>query len=273
MRRFFRNRSGLLGLGIVVFFLVATLLAPVLRPYNAATDRDLTNRLKPPSTEHLMGTDELGRDVLTRVWHGGRVSLSVAIVVVAISTVLGTLLGVLAGLARGWVDLALSWFVDILLAFPGILLAITMVATLGATLSNALIAVSIMGIPGYFRVMRSTVIGLRDLEFVQAASAVGSSRLRIAFRHILPNGLSPLIVQVTVDLGRTVLSIAALGFLGLGAQPPTPEWGLMIKSGYSQFLNAPWLSIAPGFAIYLSVLGFNFLGDALRDYLDPQLRA
>lgn len=272
MRRLLRNRSGMLGLGIVIIFVIMTLLAPVLRPYNAATDRNLAMRLKPPSAEHLMGTDELGRDVLTRVWHGGRVSLSVAVLVVAGSAVLGTLLGVLAGLTGGWLDMALSWFVDILLAFPGILLAITIVATLGATLSNALIAISIMGIPGYFRVMRSSVLGLRDLEFVQAATALGSSRFRVAFRHILPNGLSPLIVQVTVDLGRTVLTIAALGFLGLGAQPPTPEWGLMIKSGYSQFLNAPWLSIAPGFAIYLSVLGFNLLGDAIRDVLDPQLR-
>lgn len=272
MRRFFRNRSGVLGGIIVLFFVLVTLLAPVLRPYNAATDRNLMMRLKPPSAEHLMGTDELGRDVLTRVWHGGRVSLSVAVAVVAFATVMGTLLGVLAGLVGGWVDMALSWFIDILLAFPGILLAIAIVATLGATLSNALIAISIMGIPGYYRVMRSSVIGLRDLEFVQAASALGSTRFRIAFRHVLPNALSPLIVQVTLDLGRTVLSIAALGFLGLGAQPPTPEWGLMIKSGYSQFLNAPWLSIAPGFAIYLSVLGFNLLGDAIRDHFDPQLR-
>lgn len=272
MRRFLRHRSGVLGAAIVLFFVAATLLAPVISPYNAATDRNLTMRLKPPSAEHLMGTDELGRDVLTRLWHGGRVSLSLAVLVVAFAAVIGTLLGVLAGLAGGWLDMGLSWCVDILLAFPGILLAIAIVATLGATLSNALIAISIMGIPGYYRVMRSSVIALRDLEFVQAASALGSSRWRIAFRHILPNGLSPLIVQVTLDLGRTVLSIAALGFLGLGAQPPTPEWGLMIKSGYSQFLNAPWLSIAPGFAIYLSVLGFNLLGDAIRDHLDPQQR-
>jgi peptide/nickel transport system permease protein len=262
----------MLGLAIILFFVAATMLAPVLRPYDATTDRNLVMRLKPPSLQHPFGTDELGRDVLTRVWHGGRVSLSVAVMVVGFSAIVGTLLGIIAGLFGGWLDMALSWFIDILLAFPGILLAITIVATLGASLSNALIAISIMGIPGYYRVMRSSVIGLRDLEFVQAAAALGSSRFRIAARHILPNGLSPLIVQVTLALGRTVLSIAALGFLGLGAQPPTPEWGLMIKSGYSQFLNAPWLSIAPGFAIYFSVLGFNLLGDAIRDHLDPQLR-
>lgn len=272
MRRFLKNRAGMVGLAIVVFFALATLLAPVLKPYDAGTDRNLTKRLKPPSAEHLLGTDELGRDVLTRVWHGGRVSLSVSLVVVGFSAVAGTLLGIVAGMMRGRVDLALSWFVDVLMAFPGILLAIAIVATLGATLSNALIAISIMAIPGYYRIMRSAVIGLRDLEFVQAAEALGASRSRVAARHILPNAVSPLIVQVTLSLGRTVLSIAALGFLGLGAQPPTPEWGLMIKSGYGQFLSAPWLSIAPGFAIYLSVLGFNLLGDAIRDHLDPQLR-
>ncbi|HET8984177.1 MAG TPA: ABC transporter permease [Trueperaceae bacterium] len=272
MRRFLRNRAGVAGLVIIVFFIAATLLAPVLRPYDPTTDRDLRSRLLPPSAEHLFGTDELGRDVFTRVWHGGRVSLSVSVLVVAFSAVIGTALGLMAGLVGGRVDLFLSWFIDVLLAFPGILLAIAIVATLGASLSNALIAVSIMGIPGYYRVMRSSVIGLRDLEFVHAATALGASTFRLAWRHIFPNGLSPLIVQVTLALGRTVLSLAALGFLGLGAQPPTPEWGLMIKSGYSQFLAAPWLSIAPGFAIYLCVLGFNLLGDALRDHLDPQLR-
>ena len=272
MHRLLRNRSGVAGMVIIVFFVLATLLAPVLMPYDAATDRDLLNRLQPPSSEHVFGTDELGRDVLTRVWHGGRVSLSVSLVVVAFSALLGTALGIVAGLLGGWVDIFLSWIIDILLAFPGILLAIAIVATLGASLSNALIAISIMGIPAFYRVMRSSVIGLRDLEFVQAATSLGSSKVRLAWKHILPNSLSPLIVQVTLGIGRTVLSIAALGFLGLGAQPPVPEWGLMIKSGYSQFLNAPWLSIAPGFAIYLSVLGFNLFGDAIRDHLDPQLR-
>src|SRR5690606_13341514 len=169
MRRLLRNKSGVLGLCIVLACVALTLLAPVLKPYDAATDRNLAMRLRPPSAEHLLGTDELGRDVLTRVWHGGRVSLSVAVLVVAGSALLGTLLGVLAGLTGGWLDMGLSWFVDILLAFPGILLAIAIVATLGATLSNALIAISIMGVPGYFRVMRSFVLGLRDLEFVQVA--------------------------------------------------------------------------------------------------------
>lgn len=271
VRRLSRHQTGVLGFTIIAAFVVLSLLAPVLHPYDPLKDRNLAQRLEPPSAQHWFGTDELGRDVFTRVWYGGRVSLRVAVTAVAAAAVLGTALGLIAGLSSGWTDTLLEWFADILLAFPGILLAIAIVSTLGANLTNALLAISITHVPRYFRIIRSVVLSLRESEFVQSARALGSSPTRVALVHVLPNSLSPLIVQLTLSIGVAVLEIASLGFLGLGAQPPTPEWGLMIKAGYRQFLNAPWLSIFPGFAIYLSVLGFNLLGDAVRDILDPRL--
>lgn len=271
LRRFFRHPTGVAGVGIILFFVLASLLAPVLQPYDPARDRDLRARLSPPSAEHWFGADELGRDLFTRVWHGGRISLRVGLLAVAIAVTIGTLLGLVAGYIGGWTDTLIVWLLDILLAFPGILLAIAIVATLGPSLTNALIAISITQIPIYTRIVRSVVLSLRESEYVQAAKALGSGNGRIVFLHILPNSLSPLIVQLTLSIGIAILDVAALGFLGLGAQPPAPEWGLMIRDGFSQFLRAPWMSIFPGIAIFLSVVGFNLLGDAVRDVLDPRL--
>ena len=248
-----------------------SLLAPVLAPYDASRDRNLRERLNPPSVEHLFGTDELGRDLLVRVWHGGRISLRVGLIAVSVAVVFGTLLGLTAGYVGGWIDTLIMWLIDILLAFPGILLAIAIVATLGPSLTNAMIAISITQIPIYARIIRSVVLSLRESEYVQAARGLGSSPVRIVLRHLLPNSLSPIIVQLSLSIGVAILDVAALGFLGLGAQPPTPEWGLMIRDGFSQFLRAPWMSIFPGIAIFLSVVGFNLLGDAVRDVLDPRL--
>lgn len=293
LRRFFRNPTGVVGLVIVLFFVVMSLLAPVLSPYDATTDRNLRLRLTPPSwtlspdelaqlsasanTEILrwtlpFGTDENGRDLLVRVWHGGRISLRVGLMAVGIAAVIGVLLGLLAGYFGGWFDTFIVWLVDILLAFPGILLAIAIVATLGPSLTNALIAISITQIPNYVRITRSVVLGLRESEYVQAAKALGSGAPRIMFGHIFPNSLSPIMVQLTLSIGVAILDVAALGFLGLGAQPPDPEWGVMIRDGYRQFLRAPWMSIFPGLAIFFSVVGFNLLGDAVRDVLDPRLK-
>ncbi len=293
LRRFFRNPTGVVGLAIVLFFVVTALLAPVLSPYNAATDRNLRLRLSPPSwtlspAERAelsddanievsrwtlpFGTDENGRDLLVRVWHGGRISLRIGIIAVAISSVIGVSLGLLAGYVRGWVDLVIIWLMDILQAFPGILLAILIVATLGPSLTNALIAISITQIPNYVRITRSVVLGLRESEYVQAAKSLGSGGFRVVFGHIFPNSLSPIMVQLTLSIGVAILDVAALGFLGLGAQPPDPEWGVMIRDGYRQFLRAPWMSIFPGLAIFFSVVGFNLLGDAIRDVLDPRLK-
>ena len=270
-RRFFRHPTGVAGLAIILFVSLSALLAPVLQPYDPARDRDLRSRLEAPSAEHWFGTDELGRDLFTRVWHGGRISLRVGLMAVAVAVSIGTLLGLLAGYMGGWADTFIVWLLDILLAFPGILLAIAIVATLGPSLTNALIAISITQIPIYTRIVRSSVLSLRESEYVQAAKALGSGGYRVVFRHILPNALSPLIVQLTLSIGVAILDVAALGFLGLGAQPPAPEWGLMIRDGFSQFLRAPWMSIFPGIAIFLSVVGFNLLGDAVRDILDPRL--
>ncbi|MFN2322371.1 MAG: ABC transporter permease [Trueperaceae bacterium] len=271
LQRFFRHPTGVTGMVIVGFFIFVSLIAPIASPYDATRDRDLSSRLNPPSAEHWFGTDELGRDLFTRVWHGGRVSLRVGLVAVAVAVVFGTALGLLAGYVGGWVDTALVWFLDILLAFPGILLAIAIVATLGPSIVNAMIAISITQIPIYARIVRSVVLSLRESEYVQAARALGANPFRIVALHILPNSLSPLVVQLTLSIGVAILDVAGLGFLGLGAQPPTPEWGLMIRDGFAQFLRAPWMSIFPGLAIYFSVIGFNLLGDAIRDVLDPRL--
>ena len=293
LKRFFRNPTGIVGLVIVLFFVLMSLLAPVLRPYDASTDRNLRLRLSPPSWTLSLpertelsddanmeigrwtlpfGTDENGRDLLVRVWHGGRISLRIGIAAVAISSIIGVLLGLFAGYVGGRIDLVVVWLMDILQAFPGILLAIAIVATLGPSLTNALIAISITQIPSYVRITRSVVLGLRGSEYVQAAKALGSGGPRIVFGHILPNSLSPIMVQLTLSIGSVILEVAALGFLGLGAQPPNPEWGVMIRDGYRQFSRAPWMSIFPGLAIFLSVVGFNLLGDAIRDVLDPRLK-
>lgn len=288
LKRFLRNPTALVGLSIIGFFILISLLAPILKPYDATTDRNLKLRLVGPSwtltqaerdrkgLEHAFslpfGADELGRDLFVRVWHGGRISLRVGLIAVAIAVVIGTFIGLIAGYFGGWIDTLAVWFVDILLAFPGILLAIAIVAALGPSLTNALIAISVTQIPIYIRITRAVVLSLRESEYVQAAKSLGSKSPRIIFAHILPNSLSPLIVQITLSIGIAILDVAALGFLGLGASPPNPEWGVMIRDGYRQFLKAPYLSIFPGLAIFFSVVGFNLLGDAIRDVLDPRLK-
>ncbi len=272
VRRFMKSSSGKIGLVMAVLLVLLALLAPVLKPYNPATDRDYLNRLKPPSAERVFGTDNLGRDIFTRVIHGSRISLQVGLVAVALSLVVGTLLGLLAGYFRGGLELLIGWMTDILLAFPSTLLAIAIVAVVGPSLTNAMIAVSVTQIPVYIRLTRSVVLSARELDYVQAATALGAPNQRILLRHLLPNALPPIIVQATLSIGTATLETAALGFLGLGAQPPAPEWGAMLsdafRGGYA--LNSPWTMIFPGLFIMLTVLAFNLLGDGLRDALDPR---
>ncbi|MBO2520017.1 MULTISPECIES: ABC transporter permease [Limnochorda] len=269
-RRFRRSRSGMVGLAMVGFLVVMSLLAPIIAPYDPSTDRNLRARLNPPSWEHPMGTDELGRDILNRVWHGTGISLRVGLLAVSIGLVIGSFLGLLAGYLGRWVDTMIGWLTDILLAFPSVLLAIFIVAAMGPGIFNTIIAVGVVQIPIYTRLTRSMVLSLREQEWVLATQALGAGHLRTLFRHILPNGLTPVIVQATLSLGTAILDAAALGFLGLGAQPPAPEWGLMIARGFAYFAVAPWISLFPGLAIIFAVVAFNLLGDGLRDALDPR---
>ena len=285
-RRFVRHPTGITGTAILIVFLLLTAFAPLLR-HEDPLRGNLRLRMLPPtwtmSAAELqqhdlskfsfpMGTDALGRDILTRVLYGGRISLRVGLEAVLMAALLGTLLGLIAGFFGGWLDTFIVWFVDILLAFPGILLAIAIVAALGQSLLNALIAISITYVPVYIRIVRSVALSLRQAEYVQAARALGSRSNRIILAHVLPNGLSPIMVQFTLSIGTAILDVAALGFLGLGARPPSPEWGAMISDGFGRFRVAPWLSIFPGIAIFFSVVGFNLLGDAIRDVLDPRLK-
>lgn len=269
-RRLRRSRSGMVGLWLVSFLVIMAVAAPIVAPYDPATDRNLRERLNPPSIQHLMGTDELGRDILNRVWHGTAISLRVGLFAVGLGLVVGTILGLLAGYLGRWIDTLIGWISDILLAFPSMLLAIVIVASMGPGIFNAIIAIGVVQIPVYTRLTRSMVLSLREQEYVAASRAVGAGHIRTLFRHILPNGLTPIIVQATLSIGTAILDAAALGFLGLGAQPPQPEWGLMIARGFGYFAVAPWISLFPGLAIVLAVVAFNLLGDGLRDALDPK---
>jgi peptide/nickel transport system permease protein len=258
---------------VCVFGLIAV-LAPLVHHYDPTTDSSLGERLKPPSGEHPFGTDSLGRDNLVRVLHATRVSLGLGVSSVVVAAVLGSLLGLIAGYAGRRTDLVLMFCMDILLAFPSTLLAIAIVAMIGPGLRNSLLAISTVAIPIYARIARGAVLELREQEFVTAARGLGGSARRVLLGHIFPNALPPLIVQTTLAIAFAILEAAALGFLGLGAQPPTPEWGAMLADSYKYFtIGAWWVFFFPGAAIMLSVLGFNLLGDGLRDALDPRLRA
>jgi peptide/nickel transport system permease protein len=267
-----RNRSAQIGGVIVIVFLVAAIFGPLILPYDATIDSDLPNKLTPPSAEHIMGTDNLGRDVAIRILHGAPVSLQVSLISTLMSLLVGVFLGELAGLAGGIVDSIIMRLMDILLAFPALLLAIVIVAFLGPGLTNAMLAIAIVGVPAYARLSRSMAIAIREESFIEASRGLGSSVWRILFRHILPNSLAPIIVQTTLGLGTAVVETAALGFLGLGQQPPYPEWGKMLAESQRFLLSGSWWALVfPGLAIVLTVLGFNLLGDGLRDALDPRL--
>lgn len=271
-RRMWDTRSARIGLFIVAFFVILAIVAPLALPYDPKTDSNLPMKLSPPSWEHPFGTDQLGRDVLVRVIHGAPISLRVGISAVAFGLIVGTFLGLIAGFFRGAMDSIIMRFMDIMLAFPATLLAIAIVAMRGPGLNNTMLAIGIVSVPGYARISRAAVLALQEREYVSAARAIGAKPMRVLFRHILPNGISPLVVQATLNLATAVLEAAALGFLGLGAQPPQPEWGAMLSDSY-KFLTvgAWWPVLFPGLGIMLTVLGFNLLGDGLRDALDPRM--
>ncbi len=269
--RLLRHFRLVLGGGFVLLLVAVALLAPLLAPYNPLK-QDLVHTLQPPGAGHLLGTDDLGRDILSRVLYGARSSLEVGVIAVGIALGCGLVLGLPASHRGGWLDIAVMRVVDALLAFPALVLAIAITAVLGPRLSNAMIAIGIVNIPIYTRLIRGQVLAVRELEYVEAARTIGAGNWRIELAHILPNIVNPVIVQSSLSIGFAILAEASLSFLGLGAQPPAPSWGNMIWVAHGYLDMDPWLAFAPGTAIFLAVFAFNFLGDAIRDFLDPRLK-
>jgi peptide/nickel transport system permease protein len=265
-----RNRMAMLGAAVVLTWILVALLAPILAPYDPI-EQDVRGRLLGPSATHLMGVDELGRDVFSRVLYGGRVSLPAAFVVVLLASAFGTLYGGLAGIAGKWADDGAMRVVDMVLAFPSLILAMAIGAALGASIQNSMLAMLLVWWPPYARVSRGQVLSLKQRDFVTAARAVGLSDWRVLVRHILPNALSPALVLMTMDFGNAIIITAALSFLGLGAVPPTPEWGAMVAEG-RELIQQWWISTFPGLAIFSVAMACNFVGDGLRDAIDPRLR-
>lgn len=259
------------SLSLLVIITLTALAAPWLTDYDPIKI-SLAERLKPMSMLHWFGTDEVGRDVLSRVLHGGRLSLAMGIMVVLLAGTSGTALGLVTGYYRGWLDEVLMRALDIVMAFPPLVLAMSISAVLGPSLQNAMLATALVQAPRYTRVVRSEVLLLRDAEFIQAARATGASNLRILMRYILPNCFSSILVLSTLSVGTAILTGASLSFIGLGAQQPTPEWGAMVAGGRTYLLDAPWYPTFPGLFIFAVVLSFNLLGDSLRDALDPRLK-
>jgi peptide/nickel transport system permease protein len=270
-RRLRRNRAAITGGAIVTAFIVVAILAPILVPFNPIQG-DLKDRLQPPNATHWLGTDELGRDIFSRVLFGARISLQIQIVAVLLALVIGVTLGSVGGYLGGHVDNLIMRAMDVLLAFPSIFLALAIIAALGTGLFNLMLAAGIASVPQFARIVRASILSLKEREFVEAALALGSSSNRIMFRHLLPNCLAPIIVQSTLRMATVLLTASGLSFLGLGVQPPTPEWGAMLSNARSYLIVAPHVATIPGVAIMVVVVGFNLFGDGLRDTLDPRLR-
>jgi peptide/nickel transport system permease protein len=270
-RRILKSRAAMSGGIIITLFVAAAILAPVLAPYEPLRGR-LGDRLQAPDAGHWLGTDELGRDVLSRVLYGARISLQIQIAAVGLALLLGTALGVVAGYVGRWPDMLIMRVVDIMMAFPGIFLALAIIAALGTGLGNVIIASAIFLVPQFARVVRGSVLTLKEKEFVEAARALGEGDVTIITRYLLPNSLAPIIVQTTLRMATVLLTASGLSFLGLGVQPPSPEWGAMLSNARAYMITAPHVATVPGLAIMLVVLGFNLLGDGLRDALDPRLR-
>jgi ABC-type dipeptide/oligopeptide/nickel transport system permease subunit len=281
LHHFLHHRSAQAGLAIFTVLLLMAVFAPLIAPYNPTLPLSNVTRRSgpcihlfgcpPDQSEHLMGIDSNNRDLFSRVVYGSRLSLQIGIYTISAAIIIGGLLGAIAGFFGGWLDNLIMRAMDILMAFPALLLAIAIVTVLGTGLINALLAIAIVSIPGFARVVRSSVLAVKGLDYVAASRALGASNLRLIFTRILPNALTPLIVQGTLGIASAILNAAALSFLGLGAQPPTPEWGLMLGQESNSVFNAPFLVFFPGLAIMITVLAFNLVGDGLRDALDPRL--
>ncbi len=263
-RRTFHNRGALLGAIVLILLIAASVGAPLLTSQDPNAI-DPTQTMKPPSLAHPMGTDNIGRDVFTRFVYGGRLSLWVGMLAIVLGATIGIVIGLLSGYYGGWLDAGSSWLTDVLLSFPDILLALAIIAVLGPGIVNAMVAIGIAFIPAFVRVTRSNVLGLREMEYVEAARATGVRDTQILLRHILPNAMRTLLVLLTLGIGSAILAGAALSFLGLGAQPPTPEWGAMLNAGQKYIRQGWWITVFPGLGIFLTVLAINLIGDAIAD--------
>ena len=271
MHRLAKNKLAMLGLIIIVLMVVIALAAPLIAPYDYM-EQDYTSIYASPSAQHLLGTDRLGRDILSRLIYGARQSLRIGVFSVAIAATLGTVIGSIAGYYGGKLDNILMRILDIYQSIPGMLLSIALAASLGPGIDNAIIAIGISTIPAYARIIRASILTVRGKEYIEAATAINASDRRIILKHVLPNAIAPLIVEITMNIGNSILAAATLSFIGLGAQPPSPEWGAMLVEGRSFLRDYPHLVLYPGICIMASVLSFNLLGDGLRDALDPRLR-
>ena len=266
-----REPLNVLALTLIALFAIGAIFAPLLAPYDPLA-QDLASRLEPPSAAHWLGTDQLGRDIASRLLYGSRISLVIGVVVVGLAGAFGTMIGLVAGYAGGLVDEGLMRLTEVFLAFPPLILAMAIAGALGPSLTNAIIAIAAVTWAVYARLARGQVLSLRRREYVEAARSIGASWPRILLRHLLPNAIAPLLVQASFDMGSAIISAAGLSFIGFGAQPPTPEWGVMISEGRNFISTQLWLSLFPGLAILFAVGSFNLLGDGLRDILDPRLR-
>lgn len=266
-----RNKGAMVGGAVVLLFIFTAVFAPLIAPYDPL-ESNLDEALQSHTYKHWFGTDEQGRDILSRIIYGGRMSLAIGVIAVAISSVLGVFLGLISGFMGGKVDNVIMRFMDILMAFPGMLLALAIVSALGPGTFNLMIALGVYSVPFFARVVRGSVLSVREMEYVEAARAIGQSNFFIVFSHILPNCVGPILVLATLRIALAILNGAGLSFLGLGPQPPTPEWGAMLSSGRTYLRIAPWVATYPGLAIMFVVLGFNVFGDGLRDALDPRLK-
>ena len=271
LARLRRNKAGMAGLGVLLVMLGAAALAGVILPYEPSL-ADLTAVLSAPSLAHPFGTDQLGRDILTRVVYGGRISLLIGVLSVALSAVIGIPLGLWSGFYRGIPDLVIQRVVDVVLAFPGFLLALTLISLLGVGFLNVILSVGIASVPVYVRLVRGVTLSVRELTYVESARAAGLPDRTIMVRHVLPNTAAPIIVQSSLQLGAALLVAAGLGFLGLGVAPPTPEWGAMLGEAQTYLLTTWYMATFPGLAIFLAVMAFNLLGDGLRDAFDPRMK-
>ena len=270
-RRFCRNKQAMVGMCMLLLLIFAAIFADIIAPYDPV-EQDIINRLKPPSSAHWFGTDELGRDIFSRILYGSRISLTVGLIAVGLSSIVGCALGAIAGYYGGVLDNIIMRCTDVLMAIPSILLNISIVAALGTGLQNVMIAIGISSVPAYCRIMRASLLSLKEQEFVDASRAAGASDVHIIIHHILPNSLAPLIVQATLKIGGAILSCASMSFIGLGIVPPTPEWGAMLSGARAYIRDYSYMCLFPGLAIMITILSLNLLGDGLRDALDPRLR-